>query len=36
LAIVGQDLVNIGCSSLSASVPADGLLFGFLFLSCTY
>ena len=36
LAIVGQDIVNFGCSSLSAVVPADELLFGFLFLSCTY
>jgi len=29
------DVVIFGCSSLSAVVPADGILLGFLFLSCT-
>jgi len=31
----GLDIETIGCSSLSALVPADGILLGFLFLSCT-
>jgi len=31
----GPDVVIFGCSSLSAAVPADGILLGFLFLSCT-
>jgi len=35
LALLGQDVVNFGCSSLSAAVPADRMLFGFLFLSST-
>ena len=31
----GRDVVIFGCSSLSAAVPADGILLGFLLLSCT-
>ena len=31
----GQDVETIGCSSLSAAVSADGILLGFLLLSCT-
>ncbi|MDZ4838366.1 MAG: hypothetical protein SGJ04_00010 [Bacteroidota bacterium] len=27
----GPDVETIGCSSLSAAVPADGILLGFLF-----
>jgi len=30
----GRDVETIGCSSLSASVPADGILLGFCRLSC--
>jgi hypothetical protein len=31
----GLDAETIGCSSLSAAVPADEYLFGFLLFSCT-
>jgi len=31
----GLDVETIGSSSLSAAVPADGILLGFLFLSYT-
>jgi len=31
----GLDVETIGCSSLSAAVPADEILLGFLLLSCT-
>ena len=31
----GIDVETIGCSSLSAAVPADGILLDFLLLSCT-
>jgi len=31
----GLDVVIFGCGSLSAEVPADGILLGFLLLSCT-
>jgi len=31
----GLDVVFFGCGSLSAAVPADEYLFGFLLLSCT-
>jgi len=31
----GLDVETIGCNSLSAAVPADVILFGFLFLSCS-
>jgi len=31
----GLDVVIFGCGSLSAAVPADGTLLGFLLLSCT-
>jgi len=31
----GLDVVIFGCSSLSAAVPADGILLRFLLLSCT-
>jgi len=31
----GLDVETIGCGSLSASVQADGILLGFLLLSCT-
>jgi len=31
----GLDVETIGCGSLSAAVPADGILLGFLLLSCT-
>jgi len=30
----GLDVETISCSSLSAAVPADGILLGFLLLSC--
>lgn len=31
-----QDVINFGCSSLSTSVRADGILLGFCRLSCTF
>jgi hypothetical protein len=31
----GRDVETIGCSSLSAAVPTDEYLFGFLLLTCT-
>jgi len=31
----GRDVVIFGCGSLSAAVPADGILLGFLLLPCT-
>jgi len=31
----GRDVETIGCISLSAAVPADETLLGFLLLSCT-
>ena len=33
---VGHDVVSFGCSTLSATVPADGMLTGFLLLSSTF
>jgi hypothetical protein len=33
---VGLDVVIFGCSSLSAAVSADGILLGFLLLTCTF
>jgi len=30
----GLDVVIFGCGSLSAAVPADGILLGFLLLAC--
>ena len=33
---VWLDVVTFGCGSLSAAVSADGILLGFLFLSCTF
>jgi len=31
----GLDVVIFGCCSISAAVPADGILLGFLLLACT-
>ncbi len=33
---VGHDVVNFSCSTLSAAVPADGMLTDFLLLSSTF